>query len=78
MDIWNSILATLECLKMALRFLNLVESLDVLCIIIITLCAYVQQGYVFGRVRLYINLYIYMYVNKKTGYLVPYRSKISC
>ena len=42
---------------------------------IITLCAYAQQGYAFGRV----GLRVYMHVcQQKTGCLVPYRSKISC
>ena len=32
-------------------------------------CAYAQQGYVFGRVGLYVYLFIYLYVcqQKKTG-----------
>ena len=32
---------------------------------IITLCAYAQQGYVFGRVRLYICIFIYICMSTK-------------
>ena len=51
---------------------------------IITLCAYAQQGYVFGHVGLcavYVRIcvYIYIYVyQQKNDCLVPYCSKISC
>ena len=48
--------------------------------VFITLCMYTQQGYVFGCISLcaYMYMCVYMYVNKKTGCLVPYRLKISC
>ena len=45
--------------------------------VLITLCTNAQQGYVFGRVSLYVyNVYLYVHVcQQKTGYLVPYHLK---
>ena len=42
---------------------------------IVTLCAYAQQGYAFGRIGLCTYVYVYIFVDKKPGCLVPYRSK---
>ena len=45
--------------------------------VIITLCAYAQQGYVFGRVGFCIYMYNCVYVAKKTGCLRSCCLKIS-
>ena len=42
---------------------------------VVTLCAYAQQGYAFGRVG-YVRTYMYIIFRQKPGCLVPYRSKI--
>ena len=30
--------------------------------IVVTLCTYAQQGYAFGRIRLYVCIFVYLYV----------------
>ena len=45
--------------------------------IIITLCAYAQQGYAFGHVGLCICVYVCIYVAKKNGCLRSYCLNIS-
>ena len=65
-------------LTVELVIVSLVKTVHVcmLCnrslIIVITLCAYAQQGYVFGRV----GLCMYVYVDKKMGCLESYHQKI--